>query len=84
MYSDEIIRQVTITCAERGLLLLRIRDELHLTILAYQTLLESAIAYGLRKAILVEQQQNQAVVDLKLEKARNADLSAKVKSEFNG
>ena len=76
--TDEIIRQVTITCAERGLLLLRIRDELHLTILSYQTLLESAIAYGLRKAILVEQQQNQAMIDLKIEKARNADMSAKV------
>jgi hypothetical protein len=25
--ADEIIRQVTINCAERGLLLLRVRDE---------------------------------------------------------
>ena len=27
--ADEIIRQVTINCAERGLLLLRVRDEVH-------------------------------------------------------
>lgn len=33
---DELIRQVTINCAERGLLLLRVRDELRMTIAAYQ------------------------------------------------
>ena len=38
---DEMIRQVTINCAERGLLLLRIRDEMRMTIQAYQTLYES-------------------------------------------
>jgi dynein light intermediate chain len=35
---DEIIRQVTINCAERGLLLLRVRDEVRMTMAAYQTL----------------------------------------------
>merc|ERR1712000_196698 len=35
---DELIRQVTINCAERGLLLLRVRDEIKMTIQAYQTL----------------------------------------------
>merc|ERR1719183_2976734 len=29
---DELIRQVTINCAERGLLLLRVRDEIRMTI----------------------------------------------------
>jgi len=38
---DEVIRQVTINCAERGLLLLRVRDEIRMTIAAYQTLYES-------------------------------------------
>lgn len=33
---DELIRQVTINCAERGLLLLRVRDEMRMTIAAYQ------------------------------------------------
>ena len=33
---DELIREVTINCAERGLLLLRVRDEMHMTIAAYQ------------------------------------------------
>ncbi|CAD8100497.1 unnamed protein product [Paramecium primaurelia] len=35
---DEIIRQVIIDCPERGLLLMRVRDELKITIAAYQTL----------------------------------------------
>lgn len=39
--SDELIRQVTINCAERGLLLLRVRDEIRMTVAAYQTLYES-------------------------------------------
>lgn len=52
---DELIRQVTIICTERGLLLLRVRDELRMTIQAYQTLYESSIAYGMRKALQAEQ-----------------------------
>lgn len=30
--ADEIIRQVTINCSERGLLLLRVRDEMRMTV----------------------------------------------------
>jgi len=52
---DEIIRQVTISCAERGLLLLRVRDEIRMTIAAYQTLYESSVAFGMRKALQAEQ-----------------------------
>lgn len=52
---DEIIRHVTINCAERGLLLLRVRDESRMTISAYQTLYESSIAFGMRKALESEQ-----------------------------
>ena len=52
---DELIRQVTINCAERGFLLVRVRDEIKMTIQAYQTLYESSIAYGMRKALMAEQ-----------------------------
>jgi dynein light intermediate chain len=52
---DELIRQITINCAERGLLLLRVRDEIRMTIAAYQTLYESSIAFGMRKALAAEQ-----------------------------
>lgn len=33
---DEIIRQITINCSHRGLLLVRVRDEMRMTIQAYQ------------------------------------------------
>ncbi|KAK9505207.1 hypothetical protein O3M35_009307 [Rhynocoris fuscipes] len=52
---DEIIRQVTINCAERGLLLLRIRDEMNMSLNAYQALYESSIAYGIRKSLAAEE-----------------------------
>ncbi|XP_068592092.1 axonemal dynein light intermediate polypeptide 1 [Cebidichthys violaceus] len=52
---DELIRQVTINCAERGLLLLRVRDEIQMTSVAYQTLYESSVAFGIRKALQAEQ-----------------------------
>uniref|UniRef100_A0A3Q1GUS4 Axonemal dynein light intermediate polypeptide 1 n=1 Tax=Acanthochromis polyacanthus TaxID=80966 RepID=A0A3Q1GUS4_9TELE len=51
----ELIRQVTINCAERGLLLLHVRDEIQLTIAAYQTLYESSVAFGIRKALQAEE-----------------------------
>merc|ERR1712227_365828 len=52
---DEIIRQVTINCAERGLLLLRVRDEINMTLQAYQTIYQSSVAFGMRKALQAEQ-----------------------------
>ena len=52
--ADELIRQVAISCSERGLLLLRIRDEIRMTLAAYQTLYESSIAFGMRKALQAE------------------------------
>ena len=54
---DELIRQITINCAERGFLLVRVRDEIKQTIVAYQTLYESAIAFGMRKALMAEQKK---------------------------
>jgi dynein light intermediate chain len=75
---DELIRQITVNCAERGLLLLRVRDEIKLTILSYQSLIESAIAYGIRKALLAERQQSGAVVELEDEKKKNEELTKKV------
>lgn len=51
---DELIRQVTINCTERGLLLLRIRDEIAMSMQAYDTLYCSSVAFGLRKALQSE------------------------------
>ncbi|KAK7887086.1 hypothetical protein WMY93_026707 [Mugilogobius chulae] len=51
---DELIRQVTINCAERGLLLFRVREEIQMTLAAYQTIYESSMAFGMRKALQSE------------------------------
>ena len=66
---DELIRQITINCAERGFLLVRVRDEIKMTIQAYQTLYESSIAYGMRKALMAEQGKNEMQTNI-------ADLEA--------
>ena len=52
---DELIRQITIECAERGFLLVRARDEIKVTKEAYTKLYVSSIAYGMRKALIAEQ-----------------------------
>ncbi|XP_018582481.1 axonemal dynein light intermediate polypeptide 1-like [Scleropages formosus] len=70
-FFDELIRQVTINCAERGLLLHRIRDEILMTIATYQTLYESSVAFGMRKALLSEQgkfDMEKKIMDLENEK----------------
>lgn len=51
---DELIRHVTINCAERGLLLSKIKEEIQMTIGVYRTLYESSVAFGMRKALLSE------------------------------
>ncbi|KAL0237541.1 hypothetical protein PCE1_000935 [Barthelona sp. PCE] len=75
---DELIRQVTIECAERGLLLVRVRDELMQTLEAYQCLYESAVAFGIRKALQAE--QGKAEMEANLEKLSNekSDLERNV------
>ncbi|KAM6045592.1 axonemal dynein light intermediate polypeptide 1 [Chlamydotis macqueenii] len=52
---DELIRETIINCAERGLLLLRVRDEIQMTLAAYQILHESSVSFGMRKALQAEQ-----------------------------
>jgi len=51
---DEIIRQVTVDCPERGLLLLRLRDELKMTTNAYRTLYNVSIDFGLKQTVEAE------------------------------
>lgn len=53
--TDELIRQVTIESPERGLLLLRVRDEVRMTLDAYKTLYESSVTFGVRKQLQAEQ-----------------------------
>ncbi|KAM9408352.1 axonemal dynein light intermediate polypeptide 1-like [Pholidichthys leucotaenia] len=68
---DELIRQVTITCAERGLLLLRVQKEIQMTLAVYQTLYESSVAFGMRKALQAEEGQGdmeKKILELEKEK----------------
>lgn len=51
---DELVRQVTIHCQERGLLLLRVRDEIRMTISAYQALHRTSTAFGVKKTLQAE------------------------------
>ena len=75
---DELIRQVTINCAERGMLLLRVRDEIRMTIAAYQTLYESSVAFGMRKALQAEQGKADMLATIEELKGDKADLEKSV------
>ena len=84
---DEIIRQVTIDCSARGLLLVRVRDELRTSIAAYQALYESAINWGMRKATAVEAGKDEVEAEnirLREEKKnlemKSAELQAKIEA----
>lgn len=55
MLPSAIGPQVNIESPERGLLLLRVRDEVRLTIAAYSTLYDSSITFGMRKTLQAEQ-----------------------------
>jgi dynein light intermediate chain len=43
----------------------RVRDEIKMTIQAYQTLYESSIAYGMRKALMAEQKKSEMQTTIK-------------------
>ncbi|KPI86420.1 putative dynein arm light chain [Leptomonas seymouri] len=75
---DELIRQVTISCAERGLLLLRVRDEIRMTLDAYRSLYESSIAFGMRKALHAEQSHVELEARVRALEREKADLQRQV------
>ncbi|KAG5477974.1 hypothetical protein LSCM4_05370 [Leishmania orientalis] len=75
---DELIRQVTISCAERGLLLLRVRDEIRMTLDAYRSLYESSIAFGMRKALHAEQAHVELEARVRALEREKADLQRQV------
>ena len=66
---DELIRQITLNCLERGILLTRIKKELNMTINSYQSLYESSIAYGIRTLLLAEEEKKKIYDEIgKIEK----------------
>ena len=54
---DELIRQVTINCLERGILMMLIKQESMMTMKAYQELYQSSIAYGIRNGLIAEEEK---------------------------
>ena len=74
---DEIIRQVTIDNPERGLLLLKVRDEIKMSIASYQILYESAILYGIRKQLQAEDARMELKKELEEKEKKNIELTNK-------
>ena len=62
--ADELIRMITINCPVRGHLILRVRDEIRMTIAAYQTLYETSVNFGMRK--LIEAEEGKALMEKKV------------------
>jgi dynein light intermediate chain len=48
---DELIRHVTVNCAERGLMLIHVRDDLRHLLTYIERIYTSAVAYGIRKTL---------------------------------
>lgn len=74
---DELIRQVTINSPERGVLLLRVRDEIRMTIAAYNTLFQSSVTFGTRKQLEAEQGKVATQQKISALRDENASLEAK-------
>lgn len=52
---DELIRQITLDGPERGLLMMRVRDEIRMTVDAYKTLFANSVTFGIKKQLRAEQ-----------------------------
>jgi len=75
---DELIRQITINCPERGLLLLRVRDEIRMTIDAYKTLYDSSVTFGVRKQLQSDQGMPELELQVKELEGQKKRLEGKV------
>lgn len=74
---------MTINCAERGVLLLRVRNEIRMTVAAYQALYESSMAFGLRKALQAEQGKTDMETRVRGGRAHTIQQGRKARSGWN-
>jgi len=82
---DEIIRQVTLNEPERGLLLLRVRDEIKMTITAYQTLYQSSVTFAMRKQLQAEHGKSdleKKIAELEAKKTKQSNKVIELKSKI--
>jgi len=75
---DELIRQVTINCLERGILLMRIKKELVMTVESYQNLYESALAYGIRVLLLAEEDKKKLEEEIAKDEMECNELESEI------
>lgn len=76
---NELIRQITINSSHRGIMLVRVRDEMRTVMETYQKLYMSALAYGIR--IALEGYNKDAELKLEIERYDNeiSDLEREIK-----
>jgi len=79
---DELIRQITISQPERGLLLLRVRDELRMTLSAYQDLFVSSRDYDPYKNVLKESFAQREEMERRL--GRQEEIVKRLQNERDG
>ncbi len=75
---DELIRHVTLDGPERGLLLMRTRDEIRMTIDAYKTLFASSVTFGIKKQLRAEQGIPDLVVQVEDLEGQKSQLELEV------
>ena len=68
----------TLNGPERGLLLLRVRDEIRMTIDAYKTLYDSSVTFGVRKQLQAEQGMSDMETKVNALKENKATLENQV------
>lgn len=75
---EELIRQITLDGPERGLLLLRVRDEIKMTIDAYRTLYGTSVTFGVKKQLQAEQGMTDLEARIAELQGENKDLELRV------
>jgi dynein light intermediate chain len=83
---DELLRQVALESPERGLMMLRVRDQLRMTIACYQTLFHNSTNFGMKRAVMGENRLlpyttkiNELIEKKKKLKAKVYDLKDKLR-----
>lgn len=75
----ELIRQITVNCLERGILLMRVKTESAMLINHYKTLYESCVAYGIRTFLKAEEEKNYCRNKISKLEDEIEDLEVKIK-----
>jgi dynein light intermediate chain len=75
---DELLRQVALESPERGLMILRVRDQLRMSIACYQTLFHNSTNFGTKRAVMGEKKLLPYENKIKQLLEKKSNLQAKV------